>query len=175
VSPDGKSEKMIVPEYNKFATDNKGIFRIGSVECEAFEAICKKEGVTEFPTIKLYPPFPRPVQDFEIGDKFEQSKLKQIAGKFYTDRSIEITQNNHLTFVEEDVGTPKILLFTNAKKGTPFIYKALSQNFEVSVFMSFYTFYRKPYNLDWLETLKKLSLKSTKSRSFQHSLSSKMR
>jgi hypothetical protein len=55
--------------------------------------------------------------------------MKQIAGKFYTDRSIEITQNNHLTFVEEDVGIPKILLFTNAKKGTPFIYKALSQNF----------------------------------------------
>jgi hypothetical protein len=66
------------------------------------------------------------VQEFEIGEKFEQSKLKQIAGKFYTDRSIEITQNNHATFIEEDVGTPKILLFTNAKKGTPFIYKALS-------------------------------------------------
>ena len=47
--------------------------------------------------------------------------------------SIEITNNNHKTFVEEDVATPKVLLFTNAKKGTPFIYKALSQNFEVSL------------------------------------------
>jgi len=28
------------------------------------------------------------------------------------------------------VATPKVLLFTNAKKGTPFVYKALSQNFE---------------------------------------------
>lgn len=25
---------------------------------------------------------------------------------------------------------PKVLLFTNAKKGTPFVYKALSYNFE---------------------------------------------
>jgi len=33
-------------------------------------------------------------------------------------------------FVKEDAGTPKVLLFTNAKKGTPFVYKALSQNFE---------------------------------------------
>lgn len=32
--------------------------------------------------------------------------------------------------MEEDVATPKVLLFTNAKKGTPFVYRALSQNFE---------------------------------------------
>lgn len=53
-----------------------------------------------------------------------------MGGRFYTDRSIEITQNNHKTFIEEDEGTPKVLLFTNAKKGTPFVYKALSSNFE---------------------------------------------
>jgi len=55
--------------------------------------------------------------------------LKKAAGRFYTDKSIEITGNNHSTFVEEDVATPKVLLFTNAQKGTPFVYKALSQNF----------------------------------------------
>lgn len=55
--------------------------------------------------------------------------MKKMAGRFYSDKSIEITNNNHSTFVEEDVATPKVLLFTNAKKGTPFIYKALSQNF----------------------------------------------
>ena len=116
----------MVGDYNKFATDNKGIFRIGSVDCKDYKAICKKEGVTETPLVRLYPPFPVPTQDLVIGDKFDVSKLKKMAGKFYTDRSIEITQNNHSTFVEEDVGTPKVLLFTNAKKGTPFVYKALS-------------------------------------------------
>ena len=58
--------------------------------------------------------------------------MKKVAGRFYSDKSIEITSNNHKTFVEEDVATPKVLLFTNAKKGTPFVYKALSQNFQVS-------------------------------------------
>jgi len=53
-----------------------------------------------------------------------------MAGKFYSDKSIEITSNNHKTFVEEDVSIPKVLFFTNAKKGTPFVIKALSQNFE---------------------------------------------
>lgn len=56
--------------------------------------------------------------------------LKNKAGKFITDRSIEITSNNHKTFVEEDPQTPKVLLFTNSKKGTPFVLKALSQSFE---------------------------------------------
>jgi hypothetical protein len=55
-----------------------------------------------------------------------------VAGRFYEDKSIEITSNNHKTFIEEDPGTPKVLLFTNAKKGTPFLYKALSFNFQVS-------------------------------------------
>ena len=131
----------MVADYNKFATENKGIFRIGSVDCKDFEAICKKEGVTETPTVRLYPPFPAPTSDLAIGDKFDVSKLKKMAGKFYTDRSIEITQNNHSTFVEEDVGTPKVLLFTNAKKGTPFVYKALSQNFEVSLYAPFMSFF----------------------------------
>jgi hypothetical protein len=135
---DGKSNG-IVPEFNAFATENKGIFRIGAVDCADFASICSKEGVTAFPTIRLYPPFPVPTSDLEIGDKFDLAKLKKIAGKFYSDKSIEITQNNHQTFVDENPGTPKVLLFTNAKKGTPFVYKALSQNFEVSKsFLSYF-------------------------------------
>lgn len=67
----------MVTDYNKFASENKGIFRIGAVDCSDFENICKKEGVTKFPTVKLYPPFPAPVQDVEIGDKFDTSKLKK--------------------------------------------------------------------------------------------------
>jgi hypothetical protein len=58
-----------------------------------------------------------------------------VAGRFYEDKSIEITSNNHKTFIEEDPGTPKVLLFTNAKKGTPFLYKALSFNFQVSQYI----------------------------------------
>lgn len=56
--------------------------------------------------------------------------MKKAAGKFYQDKSIEINSNNHKTFVEEDTAIPKVLLFTNAQKGTPFIFKALSSNFE---------------------------------------------
>lgn len=56
--------------------------------------------------------------------------MKKVAARFYQDKTIEITSNNHQTFVTEDVATPKVLVFTNAKKGTPFVIKALSSNFE---------------------------------------------
>eukprot|EP00356_Strombidium_inclinatum_P004709 CAMPEP_0170493486 /NCGR_PEP_ID=MMETSP0208-20121228/13968_1 /TAXON_ID=197538 /ORGANISM="Strombidium inclinatum, Strain S3" /LENGTH=401 /DNA_ID=CAMNT_0010769419 /DNA_START=30 /DNA_END=1235 /DNA_ORIENTATION=+ len=119
-----------VNSYKDFATENMGVFRIGSVDCEDFQKICEKEKVTETPTLKVYPPFPAPTQDMDLAKGFDSKAIKKFAGRFYTDKSIEITSNNHKTFVEDQPGTPKVLLFTNAKKGTPFVYKALSQNFE---------------------------------------------
>ena len=120
-------------DFGKFATDVKGIFRIGSVDCGAHKKICDKEGIKATPTFRIYPPFPAPTQDLELKDnKFEALDLKKKAARFITDKSIEITANNHKTFIEDNVQTPKVLLFTNSKKGTPFVYKALSQHFEVS-------------------------------------------
>lgn len=112
--------------YEQFASENKGIFRIGSCNCEDNADICKKEGVTNFPTVRVYPTFPIPTQDLDLSKGLELKALKKTAGRFISDRSVEITGKNHKTFVGEDVATPKVLLFTNAKKGTPFVYKALS-------------------------------------------------
>ena len=125
---DGRSKDEIRPEFNAFASENKGIFRIGSLDCKEFKELCDKEKISELPTIRIYPTFPAPTQDLSLpaDKKFEAKQLKKIGSRFYSDKSIEITNNNHKTFVEEDVATPKVLLFTNAKKGTPFIYKALS-------------------------------------------------
>ena len=54
-----------------------------------------------------------------------------MAGKFITSRVIEITSTNHDTFLSDNPGKPKILLFSD-KKGTPLVYKALSNHFDVS-------------------------------------------
>ena len=119
--------------YEAFASENKGIFRIGSVSCAEHAMICEKEKIESFPTLRLYPQFPAPTQDFDLSnDGFNVKKLKQAGGRYIGDKSIEITSGNHKTFVEEDVTIPKVLLFTEAK-GTPFLYKALSANFEVSI------------------------------------------
>jgi hypothetical protein len=117
-------------DFGAFATDNLGIFRIGAMDCDEFGAICDKEKVASFPTVRVYPPFPAPTSDLDLSNNFDAKKLKSAAGRFIEDKAIEVTSNNHKLFVEENPGTPKVLLFTNAKKGTPFIYKALSQAFE---------------------------------------------
>jgi len=80
----------------------------------------------------VYPPYPIPVQTLDLSNGFDGKALKKMSGRFITDKTIEITQNNHQVFVEDDVTTPKVLLFTNTKKGTPFVLKALSEHFEVS-------------------------------------------
>jgi len=100
------------------------------VDCDDQPKICTKEKVTKFPTMKVYPPFPAPPFDIEVNEKTEGKTLRAKAGRYISDRSIEITHNNHKAFVNEDIATPKVILFTNSKKGTPFIYKALSSQFE---------------------------------------------
>ena len=64
--------------YEKFATDNKGIFRIGSVNCEEEGSICSKEKIDKYPTLRIYPAFPAPAFDLDLsGDDFDVKKLKQ--------------------------------------------------------------------------------------------------
>jgi hypothetical protein len=103
-----------------------GIFRIGAMDCSLQPKICEKEKVTNTPSMMIYPPFPAPAFNVEVNDKFEGKILRARAGRFISDRSIEITHNNHKAFVNEDIATPKVILFTNSKKGTPFIFKVLS-------------------------------------------------
>ncbi len=44
-------------------------------------------------------------------------------------RVIEVAQNNFDTFINDNPGKPKVLLFSD-KKGVPLIFKALSSHFD---------------------------------------------
>lgn len=110
------------------------MFRIGSVNCEDFPEICKKEGIDAFPTYKVYPPMPIPIQEYkEPTLEVDTDKLKKMAYKWVGDRIVDITSLNHETFKNDNVGKPKMLLFTD-KKSHPIVYKALSAHFDVSFF-----------------------------------------
>ena len=67
------------------------MFRIGAVNCDANEAICNKQKVTEFPTFKLYPPFPAPIIDFPKDEDFTADKAKKMGAKYINSRVVEIT------------------------------------------------------------------------------------
>lgn len=95
------SSKRDQGQYEKFAIENKGMFRIGSMDCVEFAKICEKEGITEFPTYKVYPPVPIPAFAFE-NDKSKEvdtDALKKAAYKFIGNRVIDINSNNIDTFI----------------------------------------------------------------------------
>ena len=119
-------------QYEKFAIEQKKMLRIGAVDCEEFSQICDKEGVTEFPTYRIYPPFPVPTQDLKSGDKeLDTDVLKKMCFKHIGNRAIEITAQNHDVFKTDNPGKPKVLLFTDKQK-FPIVFRALSTYFDVS-------------------------------------------
>ena len=120
--------KGIVGQYENFAKENKGMFRITALDCEEFSSICQKENVDKFPLFRVYPAFPAPTQDYDEST-IDFDKLKKMVSKFVTSRVIEVTANNYDTFITDQPGKPKVLLFTD-KKGIPLIFKALSSHFD---------------------------------------------
>ena len=119
-------------QFEKFAIEQKKMLRIGAIDCEEFSQICEKEGIKEFPTYRVYPPFPVPVQDHTTGEaELETDKLKKMAFKHIGNRVIEITSQNHDVFKEDNPSKPKVLLFTDKQK-TPIVFRALSTYFDVS-------------------------------------------
>jgi hypothetical protein len=112
------------------------MFRIGSVECTEFSQICKSAGITEYPSYKVYPPTPIPVVSIEsdVSKVVDTDKLKKEAYRFIGNRVIDITAINLDTFLNDNPGKPKLLLFTD-KKATPIVYRALSTYFDVSIIL----------------------------------------
>jgi hypothetical protein len=109
------------------------MFRIGSVNCSDFKKICDNEGITEFPSYKVYPPVPVPAFAFQ-NDKaavVDTDALKKSAYKFIGNRVIDINANNIDTFTTDNPTQPKMLLFTETKSA-PMVYRALSTYFDVS-------------------------------------------
>lgn len=106
------------------------MFRIGAVECNEFADICAKEGITEFPTYRVYPPFPVPHSDLQSGDDgIDTDKLKKMAFRHIGNRVIDVTSANHDVFKDDNPGKPKVILFTESKKA-PIVLRALSEYFD---------------------------------------------
>lgn len=120
-------------QYEKFAIENKGMFRIGAIDCKEHKAICDKESITTYPTYKIYPQVPIPafVSEQDNEKVVDTDALKKSAYKFIGNRVIDITSNNIDTFIADNPGKPKMLLFTETKSA-PMVYRALSTYFDVS-------------------------------------------
>lgn len=78
----------------EFSMEYKGMFRIGSVNCEDFPKICEKENVNHYPSYKVYPPVPTPIMELPEnapGKKVDIDALKKLAFRQIGNRVIDIT------------------------------------------------------------------------------------
>ncbi len=82
--------KGLAGQYENFAKENKGMFRITALDCEEFSSLCTKEAVTKFPTIRVYPAFPAPTQDYEE-PTVDFDKVKKLAARFVGSRVVDVT------------------------------------------------------------------------------------
>lgn len=119
-------------ELEKFNKDNKGMFEILAINCDSHTDICEKEGVTSYPTYVIYPPYPMPTVTVKK-EGYSLNKLIKKASKLLENKVIEITSVNHDTFIKDNPGKAKVLLFTE-NEGIPSMYKALAYNFDKTLF-----------------------------------------
>jgi len=68
------------------------MLRIGAIDCDEFSKICEKEKISQFPSYRIYPPFPAPIQDHvAIEKELDSDVIKKMALKHIGNRAIDIT------------------------------------------------------------------------------------
>lgn len=119
---DSKSHHF-VEELNALAKDWQGAFVFGAVNCDENEGLCETQDIRAAPVLKIYPPLPGPIYEYE-GERTAKSIISKLAN-YLSPQVSDVTAESIKAFLEAKNGTPKVLLFTE-KSGTPTIYKALS-------------------------------------------------
>lgn len=61
---DGSSDLSY--EFEKFAAEWQGAFRIATIDCYEQYELCEKEKVTKTPVVRIYPVLPVPSFDYEV-------------------------------------------------------------------------------------------------------------
>jgi len=120
---DGKEDGKFLDEYNKVASDMKGMAKVCAINCNEYSVFCDKQGVKETPAVMIYPP--NPVPAFKLEGKLEGKAVFNKLAKFMPDQTERLTKDNVDKFLTTDVTKPKALLFSN-KKSVPLMWKALS-------------------------------------------------
>lgn len=133
-SPDDGKSNQLKDVFIELDKEYSGMFKLAGLNCKKYKDLCSKQGVTEYPTYKIYPPLPAPPMKYE--GKIEPKNILSYLGKFVGNKAVELNINSFDDFITSKPNVPKILLFTN-KKGIPLIFKRLSLEFEVSILFNF--------------------------------------
>ncbi len=128
-SPDDGKSNQLKEVFIELDKEYSGMFKLAGLNCKKYKDLCSKEGVTDFPAYKVYPPLPAPPMKYE--GKIETKNILSYLGRFIGNKVLELNNNNFDEFISSKPNIPKILLFTN-KKNVPLLFKRLSLQFDVS-------------------------------------------
>ena len=128
-SPDDGKSSQLKDIFIELDKEYSGMFKLAGLNCKKYKDLCSKEGVTDFPTYKIYPPLPAPPMKYE--GKIETKNILSYLGRFIGNKVLELNNNNFDEFITSKSNIPKVLLFTN-KKNVPLLFKRLSLQFDVS-------------------------------------------
>jgi len=120
---DTSEDKKFLDEYNKVATELKGMAKICALSCDDWPVFCEKNNVKTTPSVMIYPTNPIPAYLWE--GKMETKAIAGRVAKSIPDSSTKITKENIDTFLATEPTKPKIFLLSN-KKAPPTLFKALS-------------------------------------------------
>jgi len=120
---DSSADASFLSEYNKVASDLKGMAKVCAISCTDWPVFCNKQGVKETPTVMIYPTNPMPPFAFE--GKLEAKAVAAKVARFIPDFGTKLAKDTIDTWLTTDPSKPKALLFSN-KKSPPTIWKALS-------------------------------------------------
>ena len=128
-SPDDGKSNQLKDVFIELDKEYSGMFKLAGLNCKKYKDLCSKQGVTDYPTYKIYPPLPAPPMKYE--GKVEPKYIISYLGRFIGSKVQELNNNNFDEFIQGRTNIPKVLLFTN-KKNIPLIFKRLSLQFDVS-------------------------------------------
>ena len=131
-SPDDGKSNELKEVFIELDKEYSGMFKLAGLNCKKYKDLCSKQGVTEFPTYKIYPPLPAPPMKYE--GKIEPKKIITYLGRFVENKAQELNNNNFDDFISSKSNIPKIILFTN-KNSIHLIFNRLSLQFDVSKYI----------------------------------------
>jgi len=120
--------KNLAPEWEKAATNLKGIVPLGKVDCTVHDKLCAQYQVQGYPTIKIFS------QKGKKIDKYEQARQAGAIVKFATDsipnNVARIKDMGSLdSFIAGYPDIPHLLLFTSKTEISPLL-KSLSTHYK---------------------------------------------
>jgi len=120
--------QRLAPEWEKAATNLKGIVPLAKVDCTVHQSLCSQYGVQGYPSIKVFSEKGKNVQDYQQAR--QASAIVRYATDILPNNVVRIKDVGTLeSFLGEMPDIPHLLLFTTKSDVAPLL-KSLSASFK---------------------------------------------